>query len=59
MILTPKLSAYLSQNQDAMAFWGTDVEACDGDEKLKAIWNFMAENDYAEVFSNEAFTLYK
>lgn len=59
VILTPKLSAYLSQNQDAMAFWGTDVEACDGDEKLKAIWNFMAENDYAEVFSNEAFTLYK
>lgn len=59
VILTPKLSAYLSGNQDAMAFWGTDVEGCDGDEKLKAIWNFMEGNHYMEAFSNEAFTIYK
>ncbi|NBJ91271.1 hypothetical protein [Parablautia muri] len=59
VILTPKLSAYLAGNQEAMAFWGTDVEACDGDEKLKAIWNFMEGNHYVETFSNEAFTVYE
>lgn len=59
VILTPKLSAYLSGNQEAMVFWGTDKKACDEDEKLRAIWNYMTENNYAEVFANEAFTVYK
>ncbi len=59
VILTPELSAYLSGNQDAMAFWGTDEKTCDEDEKLGAIWNFMLENNYVEVFANEAFTVYK
>lgn len=59
VILTPKLSAYLSGNQDAMVFWGTDEKACEGDEKLKAIWDFMEDNNYIEVFSNEAFTVYQ
>ncbi len=59
VIITPTLAAYLSGNEEAMAFWGTDVEGCKADEKLKAIWSFMEQCDYEEAFANEAFVVYK
>ena len=59
VILTPQLSAYLAQDAEAMSYWGTDEAACSQDEKLTAIGSFMEENDYEQVFANEAFTVYE
>ena len=59
VILTPQLSAYLAQDAEAMSYWGTDEAACSQDEKLTAIVSFMEENDYKQVFANEAFTVYE
>ncbi len=58
VIVPPGLAAYFSGDADVMAFWGTDAEACDRDEKLLAIWDFIRENGYTEVFANEAFVVY-
>ena len=59
VILTPSLAAYLSGSEEAMAWWGVDVTACREDEKLEAIWEFMKENAYEQVFVNEAFAVYE
>lgn len=59
IILTPALSAFLSQDTDAMEYWGTPVEACQQDEKLTAIAGFMKSNAYRQVFGNEAFVVYE
>lgn len=59
VILTPKLAAYLSGDDKAMAWWGADVEELAQDEKLKAIQSFMEEGAYTQVFANEAFAIYQ
>lgn len=59
VILTPAISAYFSGNPDIMAFWGADGESYDQDEKLGAIRRFVEENDYRQVFDNEAFVIYE
>lgn len=59
VILIPELAAYLSGDQEVMAFWGIDAEHYRQDAKLSAIQEFMVKNDYQQVFVNEAFVLYE
>ncbi len=59
VIITPQLDAYLADNEQAMDFWGTDVEFCKQDKKLSAIGDFLTENKYEQVFANEAFVVYR
>ncbi|MDE7334021.1 MAG: hypothetical protein K2O16_17700 [Lachnospiraceae bacterium] len=59
VILTPKLAAYLSGNQEAMDWWGADASAYSQDKKLEAIMAFMDVNEYQQVFANEAFVVYE
>ena len=59
VIITPQLAAYFSGDRKAMEYWGTDVEGCKGDQKLSAILQFMREQDYRQVFANEAFIIYE
>ena len=59
MIITPQLAAYFSGDRKAMEYWGTDIEGCKGDQKLSAILQFMREQDYRQVFANEAFAIYE
>lgn len=58
VILSPQLAAYLSGEDDAIAWWGVDVESCEKDEKLKAIKEYMETGAYQQVFANEAFVVY-
>lgn len=59
VIITPQLAAYFSGDRKAMEYWGTDIEGCKGDQKLSAILQFMREQDYRQVFANEAFAIYE
>ena len=59
VILTPELAAYLSGDEKAVEWWGSDEEALAKDEKLKAIQEFMAEGSYTQAFANEAFVVYE
>ena len=59
VIITPDLAAFYRQDEAAMEWFGTDREACSGDEKLEAILNFVKENSYEEIFANEAFVVYQ
>lgn len=58
VIITTELAAYLSGDEDAMAWWGIDGESYARDEKLKVIQKFMEAGAYRQVFANEAFVIY-
>lgn len=59
VILTPPLAAYLSGDEEAVSWWGVDVESCGKDEKLGAIEEYLRLGDYQQVFGNEAFVIYE
>lgn len=59
VILTPALAAYLSGNDEAMSWWGTDAQECAQDEKLAVIQEFMETGAFEQVFANEAFVIYE
>lgn len=59
VIITPRLDAFYRQDTEAMQWWGTDEDACKADEKLFAIMAYMDNNDYRQVFANEAFVVYE
>lgn len=59
VIITPKTDAFYRQDAEAMKWWGTDKDACAEDEKLLAIMDFMDNNNYRQVFANEAFVVYE
>lgn len=58
VILTPPLAAWLSGDQQAMQWWGADAMELESDEKLGAIREFMARQNYGQIFANEAFVIY-
>jgi len=58
VILTPPLSAWLSEDPEIMAWWGIDPEEWEQDEKLLILRKFMKEQAYGQVFANEAFVVY-
>lgn len=59
VIITPRLDAFYRQDTEAMQWWGTDTDTCTADEKLSAIMAYMDNNDYRQVFANEAFVVYE
>lgn len=59
VVITPSLAAWLSKDEQAMDFWGTDRTFCEQDKKLAAIGEFLEVNAYEEVFANEAFVVYE
>lgn len=59
VVITPALDAYYQQDEKAMEWWGTDMAACEEDKKLLAVLAFMDENDYNQVFANEAYVVYE
>lgn len=59
VVITPSLAAWLSKDEQAMDFWGTDRTDCEQDKKLAAIGEFLEVNAYEEVFANEAFVVYE
>ncbi len=58
VILTPPLSAWLSEDPEVMEWWGIDREEWEQDEKLLILREFMKEQAYGQVFANEAFVVY-
>lgn len=59
VIITPYLAAYYAGDEAAMEWFGVDRTVCDGDGKLHAVMDFMAGNDYEQVFVNEAYAVYE
>lgn len=59
VILTSGLAAYLSEDADGAARFGVDTDFCSRDEKLSAIGRFIKENNYEQVFVNEAYAVFE
>ena len=59
IIITPQLAAYLDGNQEAMTYWGTDEILYKEDQKLETIIEFIYDNEYRQVFGNEAYVVYE
>lgn len=59
VILGTQVAVYLSEDPDAMLWWGIDEESYAQDEKLKTIKEFMEAGAYGQVFANEAFVIYE
>lgn len=58
IILASYAAAYLSEDADAMNWFGTDREALDADEKLQMLDAFMREHGYQEQFCNARYAVY-
>ncbi len=58
IILSSPIAAYLSEDADAMNWFGVDQEKMDEDEKLKKLWAFMQQYGYVESFCNARYAVY-
>lgn len=58
VILASPVAAYLSEDADAMNWFGVDQEALDGDEKLQMLDLFMKRYGYQEQFCNARYAVY-
>lgn len=52
-------AAYLSEDADAMNWFGVDKEALSQDEKLRQLGEFLKENGYRETFCNASYAVYE
>lgn len=59
IILATPVAAYLSEDAEAMNWFGVDQEKMRGDEKLGKLGAFMQECGYAESFSNAGYVVYE
>lgn len=59
IILASYVAAYLSEDADAMNWFGTDREALDSDEKLQMLDTFMRQYGYQEQFCNARYAVYR
>lgn len=57
-VLAAQAAAYLSEDADAMNWFGVDQEKMDADEKLRQIGAFMQEYGYVEKFGNARYVVY-
>lgn len=57
MVSTP-VAAYLSDDGEAIAWFGVDMEACAADEKLQILGAFLDEHGYKECFGNAEYVVY-
>lgn len=58
VILASPVAAYLSEDADAINWFGVDQEALDEDEKLQALDLFMKRHGYQEQFCNARYAVY-
>lgn len=58
IILASSAAAYLSEDADAMNWFGVDREAMAADEKLGMLGGFMQEYGYEETFCNARYAVY-
>lgn len=58
VIVSTPVAAYLSDDGEAIAWFGVDMEACAADEKLQILGEFLIEHGYAECFGNAGYVVY-
>lgn len=58
VIVSAPVAAYLSDDGEAIVWFGVDMEACAADEKLQILGNFLREHGYAECFGNAEYVVY-
>lgn len=58
IILASPVAAYLSEDADAVNWFGADREALDADEKLQILNTFMKRYEYQETFCNARYAVY-
>lgn len=58
IILASPVAAYLSEDADAVNWFGADREAMDADEKLQMLHIFMRRYEYQEQFCNARYAVY-
>ena len=58
IILSAAVAAYLSDDGEAINWFGVDMEAMAADEKLQILSEMMWEYGYAECFGNARYVVY-
>lgn len=58
VIVSTPVAAYLSDDGEAIAWFGVDMEACASDEKLQILREFLIEHGYTERFGNAGYVVY-
>ncbi len=59
IILSTPAAAFLSDDGEAIVWFGVDMEAMAADEKLQQLAELMREYGYAEVFGNARYVVYQ
>lgn len=59
VIVSTPIAAYLSDDGEAIVWFGVDMEACAADEKLQMLGAFLTEHGYAEHFGNAGYVVYR
>jgi hypothetical protein len=59
IILSSETAAYLSEDADAMNWFGVDRDAFAADEKLQILGAFMVKYGYREEFANGRYAVYE
>ena len=58
VFLSVEQAAYLSKDEEAMEWFGVDREKLGQDEKLKALGEFMKEQEYGQLYCNARYAVY-
>lgn len=58
VIVSTPVAAYLSDDGEAIAWFGVDMEACAANEKLQILGEFLGEHGYTECFGNAGYVVY-
>lgn len=58
VIVSTPVAAYLSDDGEAIVWFGVDMEAYTADEKLQVLGNFLREHGYVECFGNARYVVY-
>lgn len=58
VIVSTPVAAYLSDDGEAIVWFGVDTEAYAADEKLQILGTFLGEHGYAECFGNAGYVVY-
>lgn len=59
VITSSKVSAFMSEDAEAMAWFSVDEEAYAADEKIKMLMDFLDNNSYTETFANAAYVVFE
>lgn len=58
VIVSTPVAAYLSDDGEAISWFGVDMEVCAADEKLQVLGIFLRERGYTERFGNAKYVVY-